>query len=78
MGLFNLLFFLHQEFSLAFFGASFRSSPMEKHLTGQLVLSGVPLILIISSPTSVNDATASPPSAPRCQNEKSTPHLYMS
>ena len=29
------------------------------------------------SVASVNDTTASPPSAPRCQNEKTTPHSYM-
>ncbi len=29
------------------------------------------------SVASVNDTMASPPSAPRCQNEQTTPHLYM-
>ena len=44
-----LTHFCTREFSLVFFGAFFLSYPMEKHLTRQLVLSGVPLRLIIYS-----------------------------
>jgi len=58
-GLIQFTLFLHQEFSLAFFGAFFRSFPMEKHLTGQLVLSGVPLRLIIYSPFCMERLTGS-------------------